>query len=195
MSTHFDPAEHPRGDGDGKFTETAKADPGNEVLMHRHPAAALDDPRVVAALGYGPSLNDTEKEVLLILLDPSNDPWESCDGLDDVLSEWNDFDNRGGVDGEEKVASWLQNYYDKAEGYGEFEFNHIYSSDGTVEIYEVSTRMPGNRIFCLSLTEDVKHLWSREHVGLRAALHTATVLAGDHDMLVAEKRRLSPTVN
>lgn len=181
-SPQFNESDHPRNsDGTGRFAEKAAEDPGNDVLIRRHPVDVLDDPRVVAALG-GAELDDYEKQGLRMLLDPANDPFESCTDLDDILEE---FEGRSGTDVDEDmtVGRWLEEAYSKTEGYGGFGFELVRDPDGSVSSFNVYRSIPDQPGMFQGIGGDVTELASDK--GLAGAAKTAGALIYYHDQIKA----------
>lgn len=143
--------------------------------------ALMDDPLVCDALGDGPELTAEQTKLLTILLDPANDPRQCATSREGMLDELSDF---SAIDLEDSitVGNILSEYHSRRTGRsGEFVFEHIRDSDGTVDSYNVLTAHDSAGIW-LAASADSKYLIGDRYglKGLRAALKIAETLSDDY---------------
>lgn len=139
---------------------------------------------VVAALGDGPVLTTDQTQLLLILLDPANDPSESALTFRDVLEELDAFSGSD-LDEASTVGGILATYHDRRTGNtGQFVFEHVRDSDGCVTSYNVMSATGPAGIW-LTASADAKYLFGDRYDvrGLRAALRIAETLRADYERI------------
>lgn len=149
------------------------------IQIEGEPAAALAndipdillDPRVIAALGEGEELDDDDKELLRILLDPDNDRGGNNFELDDLLDQLDGFE--ASTEDLWLVADRVGGFYDKQEGgYESFLFDAF--DDDDYGWGQVSAYLPGHDTQRITQGFDLRNIRPQEGwTGLRTALNAA----------------------
>lgn len=143
--------------------------------------ALTDHPDVRAALAGGAELTDQEQTLLVILLDPDNDPRAHADTVSDMLEKLESF--TGHDLGEAVAVSEILNiHHDRRTGRtGEFIFELTCNSEHEINGYNVLSAV-GTSGSWMATSGDEKYLLGARYElrGLRAALKIAETLDDDY---------------
>lgn len=133
---------------------------------------------VIEALGEGPDLTGREVELLTIILNPENDPYNCRGDIEFLLDDLSGYGGSWDFADAQRIAGMLKADDARRTGTEVFVFGYDSSTDGSIANYYTAYYDEPSGAY-LAFFHDLKHLGRSDHAGLRAALAEAVNLDVD----------------